>query len=279
MKYLTLNNGLKLPEIGYGTYKTPSGDVCVNGVKTALKTGYRLIDTAAFYQNEASVKEGIIDSEVDRNDIFLTTKLWNSDQGYDNTLRAFDLSMKNLGEDVLDLYLIHWPIAFDYRERWQTTIRETWRAFEKLYKEGRVRAIGVSNFQIRHLKYLLSECEIAPMVDQIELHIGYAEDDVVNFCRDLGIVVEAWAPLARAKAFELPEVQAVAKSSGLTPSQVLIKWCMQKGAVPLPKSITPSRIEENFGAINGALTDVEMGILDSVTAIGRLGSHPDDCKF
>lgn len=279
MQYILLKNGVKMPQIGYGTYKTPSGDVCVQGVKNALNAGYRMVDTAAFYKNEASVKEGIIASNVRRNDIFLTTKLWNTDQGYDNTLRAFDLSMKNLNEDVLDLYLIHWPIAFDYRERWQTTIKETWRAFERLYNEGSVRAIGVSNFQVRHLKYLLSECEIAPMVDQIEMHVGYPENEVLEFCKSQNIVVEAWAPLARAKAFDLPEVQRVSNSSGRTPSQVLVRWCIQKGVVPLPKSVTAERIIENFGATDFVLSAEEMEILDSITDIGRLGSHPDDCKF
>lgn len=279
MLYKTLSNGVKIPEIGFGTYKTPPGELCAESVKTALKAGYRLIDTAAFYGNEASVNQGIIDSGICPNDIFITTKLWNTDQGYDNTLKAFDLSMKNLGRDVLDLYLIHWPVAFDFRERWQSTIKETWRAFEKLYNDGRVRAIGVSNFQIRHLKYLLSVCGTAPMVDQIEIHIGYPESDVVGFCTENGITVEAWAPLAKGRAFGLPELEKVARKTGKTPAQVLIKWCMQKGVIPLPKSVTPSRIYENFDVFDFELAPEDIEILDKINAVGRLGSHPDDCQF
>lgn len=279
MDKVILSNGVEMPAIGYGTYKTPAGEACVEGVRKAIETGYRLVDTAAFYANEESVKEGIIDSRICNSDIFVQTKLWNSDQGYASALKAFEKSLKNLGADRIDAYLIHWPIAFDFRERWQSTIKDTWKAFERLYDEKAVRAIGVCNFQCRHLNYLLGECNVPPMIDQIEMHIGYPEKEVVDFCKKNGIAVEAWAPLARAKAFELKEVREVSESSGATPAQVLIKWCVQKGVVPLPKSVTPERIVENYHALDFILTAAEMAKLDNITEIGRLGSHPDDCKF
>ena len=218
MDYKTLSNGVKIPSIGYGTYKTPAGEVCVDGVRKAVETGYRLIDTAAFYGNEESVKDGVIDSKVCRNDIFITTKLWNDDHGYDNALRAFEKSMKNLGLDYLDLYLIHWPIPLAHRDDWQKTVKETWKAFERLYDEKAIRSIGVSNFQERHLEYLLNNCNVAPMVDQIEIHVGYPETSVVDYCKAKNIAVEAWAPIAKGKAFEIPVVKEVAARHGKTPA-------------------------------------------------------------
>lgn len=279
MNYKTLYNGVKIPEIGYGTYKTPAGDICENGVRTAIETGYRLIDTAAFYGNEKSVKDGIIDSNICRNDIFITTKLWNDDHGYDNTLRAFEKSLKNLGGDYIDLYLIHWPVPLKHRDDWQNDIKDTWRAFERLYDEKAVRAVGVSNFLPHHLDYLLANANVMPMVNQIEIHIGYPETETVNYCKDKGIAVEAWAPIAKAKAFDIPEIKHVAETTGKTPAQVLIRWCIDKGVIPLPKSVTPERIVENFNVSDFTLSEEETRILDGVTDIGRLGSHPDDCRF
>lgn len=279
MDYKTLSNGVKIPSIGYGTYKTPAGEVCVDGVRKAVETGYRLIDTAAFYGNEESVKDGLIDSKVCRNDIFITTKLWNDDHGYDNALRAFEKSMKNLGLDYLDLYLIHWPIPLAHRDDWQKTVKETWKAFERLYDEKAIRSIGVSNFQERHLEYLLNNCNVAPMVDQIEIHVGYPETSVVDYCKAKNIAVEAWAPIANGKAFEIPVVKEVAARHGKTPAQVLIRWCMEKGVIPLPKSVTPSRIEENFDVFDFTLSARDVELLDGITEVGRLGSHPDSCNF
>lgn len=279
MDYKTLSNGVKIPSIGYGTYKTPAGEVCVDGVRKAVEIGYRLIDTAAFYGNEESVKDGIIDSKVCRNDIFITTKLWNDDHGYDNALRAFEKSMQNLGLDYLDLYLIHWPIPLAHRDDWQKTVKETWKAFERLYDEKAIRCIGVSNFQERHLEYLLNNCNVAPMVDQIEIHVGYPETSVVDYCKAKNIAVEAWAPIAKGKAFEIPVVKEVAARHGKTPAQVLIRWCMEKGVIPLPKSVTPSRIEENFDVFGFTLSARDVELLDGITEVGRLGSHPDSCNF
>ncbi len=279
MEYKTLLNGVKIPSIGYGTYKTPAGNTCVEGVKKALEVGYRLIDTASFYGNEKSVKDGIIDSDVCRNDIFVTTKLWNDDQGYDNTLRAFERSLRYLGGDYIDLYLIHWPIPLAHRDDWEKTIKETWKAFERLYDEKAIRSIGVSNFQERHLDFLLNNCNICPMVDQIEMHVGYPEESVVEYCQKRGIVVEAWAPIAKGKAFEIPAVKEVANRHQKTPSEVLIRWCMEKGVIPLPKSVTPTRIEENFDVFDFSLSESDVKLLDGISEIGRLGSHPDSCNF
>lgn len=274
-----LANGVEIPCLGYGTWKTPAGYICKTGIKTALECGYKLIDTATVYGNEHSIGEAIAESGVNREDLFITTKVWNTDQGYDNTLKAFDLSMEKLRLDYLDLYLIHWPIALDYKNRWQTTIKETWQAIEKLYKEGRVRAIGVSNFLERHLNYLMSVAEIKPMVDQIELHVGYIQSETVEFCQKNNIIIEAWSPVCKGKAFELSEVKQISERTGKTGAQVLIRWCLQRGFIPLPKSITPERIIENAKVFDFELTSDEMELLNAVDKIGRLGSHPDFCTF
>ena len=204
MDYKTLSNGVKIPSIGYGTYKTPAGEVCVDGVRKAVETGYRLIDTAAFYGNEESVKDGLIDSKVCRNDIFITTKLWNDDHGYDNALRAFEKSVKNLGLDYLDLYLIHWPIPLAHRDDWQKTVKETWKAFERLYDEKAIRCIGVSNFQERHLEYLLNNCNVAPMVDQIVIHVGYPKRALSITARQKTSRLRRGRPLQRARRLRFP---------------------------------------------------------------------------
>lgn len=274
-----LNNGVKMPPIGYGTYKTPDGAVCVEGVKHALKTGYRLIDTAYFYANERSVKEGIIDSKISHNDIFLTTKLWNTGHGYDNALRAFDVSENNLGKNAVDLFLIHWPVPLAHRDDWTKVLPDTWRALERLYKDGRVRAIGVCNCLPHHLDVIAQSATVLPMVNQIEFHIGYTQNETVEYCKNNNIAVEAWAPLARAKAFDTPEVRKVVCSSGKTAAQVLVRYCIQKGVIPLPKSVNSSRIEENFDVFGFELNSGEMAQLDGITDVGRLGSHPDELKF
>ncbi|MEG1985604.1 MAG: aldo/keto reductase [Clostridia bacterium] len=276
---IKLNNGVEIPRIGYGTWRTPAGEVCKIGVDTAIKAGYRLLDTATVYANEQSVGEAIISNGITREELFVTTKLWNTDQGYDNTLKAFDLSMENLKLDYLDLYLIHWPIAFDFRDRWQTSVFESWRAIERLYLDGRVRAIGVSNFLARHLKYLLNNCKVAPMIDQIEFHIGLQQLETVEYARQNNLVVEAWSPICKAKAFDLPEVRAIMCRTGKTGAQILIRWCLQKGVIPLPKSVTLNRIFENINVFDFELTSNDMLMLDNVTEIGRLGSHPDECLF
>jgi diketogulonate reductase-like aldo/keto reductase len=271
-------NGLGVPCVGYGSWRTPAGEVCVKGVLTALEAGYRHIDTAAAYANEESVGEGIQLSSVLRKEIFLTSKLWNTDQG-NNTRKAFELSLKKLKTDYLDLYLIHWPIAYDFRESYPREMLESWHVLEELYQESLVRAIGVSNFLTHHLELLAKEANIQPMVNQIELHVGYHQQETVDYCKAKNIVLEAWSPICKGTAFELPEVKAVAARHNKTGAQILIRWCLEKGYAPLPKSVTPSRIHENANVFDFTLSSEDIFILDSITKVGRLGSHPDTCAF
>ncbi|HOK82521.1 MAG: aldo/keto reductase [Clostridiales bacterium] len=274
-----LASGAKLPCVGYGTWRTPPGDICVNGVITALQAGYRHIDTAAVYENEESVGEGIIKSGVPREEVFLTSKLWNTDQGKDRALKAFELSLKKLKTGYLDLYLIHWPVAYDYKKTYPKEMIESWHVLETLYKEGRVKAIGVSNFLPHHMEDLLKEAEIAPMVNQIELHPGCVQTEAVDFCRQKGIVLEAWSPLCKARVFDNPTLLRIAAAHGKTPAQVLVRWSLQMGFVPLPKSVTPSRIIENAAVFDFGLTPSEMSEVTAISDVGRLGSHPDRCNF
>ncbi len=274
-----LHNGVKLPCVGYGTWQTPTGKICVDGVVTAVEAGYRHIDTAAIYQNEKSVGEGIRKSGINREDIFVTSKLWNTHHGRDNTLFAFEESLRQLKLSYLDLYLIHWPIAYSYRDTYPRQMLESWHAMEELYRQGQIRAIGVSNFLTSHLTTLKTEQEIMPMVNQIELHIGYHQQETVDYCKKMGIVLEAWSPLCKGRAFGEPLLTQVAQKHNKTPAQVLIRWCLEKGYAPLPKSVTPSRIVENTKVFDFALDKEDMALLDSINSIGRLGSHPDTCAF
>lgn len=277
--YKTLSNGVKMPALGYGTYKSPEGKLCVEGVAAALQTGYRHIDTASFYMNEKSVGEGIRLSGVKRDEIFLVTKVWNDDQGYDNALRSFEESARRLDVDYIDMLLIHWPIAFRYRDEYPEKFLQTWKAFEKLYGQKAVRAIGVCNCLPHHLRTLLKTAEVKPAVNQIELHIGYTQKEAADYSVSEGIAVEAWSPVAKGKALALPEVRALADKYGRTPAQIAIRWCIDKGYVPLPKSVTPERIKENADVFGFSLSADDIAMLDAVSDIGRLGSYPDDCPF
>lgn len=277
----TLSNGVGIPCVGFGTYKTPDGDVCVTGVLTALEAGYRHIDTAEFYFNEEGVGKALAETSLPRKDIFVTTKVWNTHQGFDATLRAFDLSMQKLGLDTLDLYLVHWPITKDFKEDYPARFIDTWRALERLYEEGRVRAIGVCNCLKTHLSVLFDACKVPPMVNQIEYHFGFTDRDqmeAVAFSQANGIVVEGWAPLCRGNAFGHPVLAAVAQKHGKTEAQVLVRFCLEHGVLPLPKSATPSRIIENADVFSFSLDAEDLAALDAVSSIGRLGPHPDEAR-
>ena len=277
----TLSNGVKIPCVGFGTYKTPDGNVCVTGVLTALEAGYRHIDTAEFYFNEEGVGKALAETSLPREDIFVTTKVWNTNQGFDATLRAFDLSMQKLGLDTLDLYLVHWPITKDFKEDYPARFIDTWRALERLYEEGRVRAIGVCNCLKTHLNVLFNACKVPPMVNQIEYHFGFTDRDqmeAVAFSQANGIVVEGWAPLCRGNAFGHPVLAAVAQKHGKTEAQVLVRFCLEHGVLPLPKSATPSRIIENADVFSFSLDAEDLAALDAVSSIGRLGPHPDEAR-
>lgn len=279
---VALANGVTTPCVGFGTYKNTDPAECLSSVREALAAGYRHVDTAQFYFNEENVGKAIRESGLPRNEIFLTTKVWNTSQGYDNTLRAFDESMGKLGLDYLDLYLVHWPVAKDYATDYPSAFTQTWRALEKLYADGKVRAIGVCNCLKEHLNVLFSECKVKPMVNQIEYHFGFSDPDqteAADFSRANGIVVEAWAPLCRGRAFGNPVLKAVAEKYGKTEAQILVRWCLQHETLPLPKTVSPARIRENADVFGFVISDEDMAALDAVDTVGRLGPHPTEARF
>lgn len=279
---VALANGVTIPCVGFGTYKNTDPAECLSSVREALAAGYRHVDTAQFYFNEENVGEAIRESGLPRNGIFLTTKVWNTSQGYDNTLRAFDESMGKLGLDYLDLYLVHWPVAKDYAADYPSAFTQTWRALEKLYADGKVRAIGVCNCLKEHLNVLFGECKVKPMVNQMEYHFGLSDPDqteAADFSRANGIVVEAWAPLCRGRAFGNPVLKAVAEKYGKTKAQILVRWCLQHETLPLPKTVSPARIRENADVFGFVISDEDMAALDAVDTVGRLGPHPTEVRF
>jgi diketogulonate reductase-like aldo/keto reductase len=253
-KRIRLASGVEIPALGLGVWQTARGETTRAAVTHALRFGYRHIDTAAIYGNEADVGAAVRDSGVPRNEVFVTTKLWNSDQGYDRALRAFDKSQKALGLDVVDLYLVHWPL--------EGKRVDSYRALVRLREEGRVRAIGVSNFTARHLEELLASSDVAPDVNQIELSPFLQQREIVDFCRRNGIVLEAYSPLTRGEKLKDARLAAIAESVGKTPAQVLIRWSLQHGFVCLPKSEKPHRIEENGSVFDFELSPAQMETLD-----------------
>ncbi|MDR2177794.1 MAG: aldo/keto reductase [Treponema sp.] len=275
----TLNNGVKIPCIGFGTWQAPDGDVAVSSVKAALKAGYRHIDTAAIYGNEESVGRAIRESGVPREEIFLTTKLWNTEHGYESALRSFEESAKKLGTGYVDLYLIHWPNPAKFRANWQEANAGTWKAFEELYKAGKIRAIGVSNFHERHIEPLLKTASIAPQVNQIRLCPGCTQDAVVNYCRSKNILLEAYSPLGVGKIFNAPEMKAFAEKYSRSVAQVCIRWSLQRGYLPLPKSVNPGRIIENSRVFDFELRPEDVEKIAGLTGIAGLEPDPDSTAF
>ncbi|WP_410642275.1 aldo/keto reductase [Amycolatopsis sp. lyj-346] len=266
---IELNNGVRMPQLGYGVFQVPD-DETATAVKAAIEAGYRSIDTAAVYGNEKGVGQAIAESGIARDELFVTTKLWNAAQGYDSTLEAFDESMRKLGLEQLDLYLIHWPTPA--RDKYL----DTWRAFEKLYTDGRVRAIGVSNFQPTHLERLLDVAEIAPAVNQVELHPYLQQRELREFDAKQGIATEAWSPLAKGGSLlGDPVVAELAVKHSRTPAQIVLRWHLQLGNVVIPKSVTPSRIAENFDLFGFTLTEEEMESLTPLDRGERTGPDPD----
>jgi diketogulonate reductase-like aldo/keto reductase len=275
----TLPNGVKIPCVGFGTWQAPDGDVCVSSVKAAIKAGYRHIDTAAAYGNESSVGAAVKQSGVPRDELFITTKLWNDDRGYEGTLEAFENSMGKLGLEYLDLYLIHWPNPVKFRNNWREANAGAWKAFEELYKAGRVRAIGVSNFHERHIEPLLKTASVAPMANQIRLCPGDIQNDVVEYSRKLNMVVEAYSPLGVGGIFRVPEIKAVAEKYGKTAAQVCIRWSLQMGFLPLPKSVTPSRIMENTDVFGFELADDDVKLIAGLEGCAGRSEDPDTIPF
>ncbi len=268
---LTLNNGHTIPQLGFGVFQVPPDQV-IEPVETALSAGYRLIDTAAAYGNEAGVGKALANSDIPRDELFVTTKLWNSDHGYDNALRAFDESLQKLGLDFVDLYLIHWPMP---SRRDQV---DTWRALEKVYAEGRARSIGVSNFTIHDLNRLRSQATVVPAVNQIELHPRFPQDELRAYHGEHQIATEAWSPIGQGQGLlEDPTVRSVAEAHGKTAAQVVLRWHLQLGNVAIPKSVTPERIRQNLEVTDFELDDGEMAVLTGMSSqegAGRIGPDP-----
>ncbi|WP_409293249.1 aldo/keto reductase [Peribacillus sp. SCS-37] len=256
-----------MPAIGFGVYKVEAGTETVESVTEALGAGYRLIDTAAIYQNEEGVGQAIKNSGIPRESLFITSKVWNEDQGYDQTLSAFDKSLSKLGLEYLDLYLIHWPVSGKYAD--------TWRAMERLYEEGRIKAIGISNFHVHHLENLLAAAKHVPMINQIELHPRLSQKVTRSFCRDKSIAVEAWAPIGKGRLLDESVLVKIGEGYKKTPAQVILRWHLQNGVVPIPKSVTPARIKENIDIFDFTLTEGEMNQIDSLNRDERFGTNPD----
>ncbi|WP_086791655.1 aldo/keto reductase [Streptomyces thermovulgaris] len=265
---VTLNNGVRMPQLGFGVFQVPDAETTA-AVTAALEAGYRSVDTAAIYGNEGGVGKALAASGIARDELFVTTKLWNADQGYDATLKAFDASLSRLGLDYVDLYLIHWPTPA------RDLYRESWRAIEKLVADGLVRTAGVSNFQPAHLRRLLDSASLVPAVNQIELHPGLQQTELRALHAELGIATEAWSPLAQGAVLSDATITGIAERHGKSPAQVVLRWHLQLGTIVIPKSVTPTRIRENIDVFDFSLTDEEMDAIAALDRGLRTGPDPD----
>jgi methylglyoxal/glyoxal reductase len=271
----TLHNGVKMPWFGLGVFKVEEGSEVVSSVKAAIKNGYRSIDTAAIYANETGVGQAIAEAlqetGLTREDLFVTSKVWNADLGYESTIAAYEASLDKLGLEYLDLYLIHWPVKGKYKD--------AWRALETLYKEGRVKAIGVSNFQIHHLEDVMKDAEIKPMVNQVELHPLLSQQDLLSFCQSHSIQLEAWSPLMQGQLLDHPVLSDIASQHGKSIAQVILRWDLQRGIVTIPKSIKEHRIIENANVFDFSLSEEDMSRIDALNENRRVGPDPDNFNF
>ncbi|WP_152403664.1 aldo/keto reductase [Paenibacillus cellulositrophicus] len=270
-----LNNGIEMPWLGLGVFKVEEGSELVEAVKAAVKHGYRSIDTAAVYANETSVGQGIrealADSGLKREDLFVTSKVWNADLGYDSTIAAYETSLKKLSLDYLDLYLIHWPVAGKYKE--------AWRAMEQLYKDGRVKSIGVSNFQVHHLEDLMKDAEIVPVINQVEFHPMLTQKELRDFTKQHNIQLEAWSPLMQGELLNHPLLKELADKYGKSIAQVILRWDLQHGVVTIPKSTKEHRIVENASLFDFELSQEDMDRIDGLNENRRVGPDPDNFDF
>ncbi|MEA1786664.1 aldo/keto reductase [Arenibacter sp. GZD96] len=267
----TLHNGVQMPYFGLGVYLSKDGQEVVNAVRWALEAGYRHVDTAAIYKNEEGVGQGIRESAVPRENIFVVSKVWNTDQGYENTLKAFEASLERLQLDYLDLYLIHWPTKGKYKE--------TWKALEHLYAQKRIRAIGVSNFMQHHLEDLMDSAKITPMVNQMEFHPYLVQQNLIDFCQKHQIQYEAWSPLMQGNIFKVPEIKALAVKYQKNEVQVVLRWDLQKGIVTIPKSAQKERIISNADIFDFELTAEDVSLLEGLDRGQRFGPDPDNFDF
>lgn len=273
-----LSNETTIPCLGFGTWKI-NGQTATTTVRNAIEYGYRHIDTAAVYENETEVGKAIRSTSVPRNELFITSKLWNNNKTAEQARHAFDETMNRLQLDYLDLYLIHWPAVPSVDSNWKQTNREKWGALEKLYTEGRIRAIGVSNFLPHHLEPLLKDADISPMVNQIEVHPGFPQHDAVAFCHDHHILPQAWSPLGNGQVLEIPEVNTIAVKHGKFPAQICLRWCLQNTVLPLSKTVSPKRMKENADIFNFTLDAEDMAVLNTLPPGGGKCLDPDARTF
>ena len=269
-----LNNDMKIPCVGFGTYKAAEGNN-VEILKTAIEAGYRYFDTASFYQTEDFLGQAIRESNLPREDFFLVSKMWKDEMGYQQTKDALEKSLKRLGTDYLDIYLIHWPRPSDLNAEWRDLDVETWKALEDLYKSKKVRAIGVSNFLPHHLNNLLERTSITPMVNQLEFHPGYMQKAAVDFCKQTGIQVEAWSPIGRARVLKEPLLMELAEKYQVSVAQICIRFALQCGVLPLPKSSSGERMHQNLDVFGFDIEENDMYQLMTLPQIGWSGEHPD----
>ncbi len=267
----TLHNGIGIPYVGLGVYQMKDPSETVQAVKSAIETGYLSVDTAAVYGNEESVGQGVKESGANRKDLFITSKVWNSDQGYDTTLKAFETSLKKLNMDYMDLYLIHWPVEGKYKD--------TWKALERLYSEGLVKSIGVSNFHQHHLEDLMSNSNEKPVINQIECHPRLSQEKLKAFCQEENIAVEAWSPIAQGRVLDEPALKQIAEKHGKSSAQVILRWHLQNDVVIIPKSVHANRIKENADLFNFELSSDEMNKINDLNQNERFGPDPDNFDF
>ncbi len=266
-----LSNGVEMPQLGLGVWRMSDGNEVENAVRWAIEAGYKHIDTAKVYENEVGVGQAIRDTGISRDEVFVTTKVWNSDQGYDSTLRAYDKSMELLGFEYADLYLVHWPVKGKYKE--------SWRALETLYNEGRVKAIGVSNFLVHHLQDVLDGASIVPMVNQVEFHPRLQQPELQAFCQANGVQLEAWSPIMKGRVVDIPELIEIGSRHGKNAVHVTLRWLYQKGIVAIPKSSRQERIVSNVQIFDFELSDDEMNTIDNLDQHTRVGPDPDNFDF
>lgn len=269
-----LNNGVKIPCLGYGTYKAANNE-SADIIAMAIEAGYRFFDTASFYETESFLAEAIARSGLKREEFFITSKVWKSEMGYEQTLHAFSRTLNNLSTDYLDLYLIHWPRYELKTDTWKQVCIDTWKALEKLYKDGKVKAIGLSNFLPHHIDLILENCEIKPMVNQLEFHPGYTQEAAVNYCKQHNILVQAWSPLGRMRVMNHPLIIELSKKYNVSPARICLRYALQKGINSIPKSSSMERMKDNQNIFNFEITLEDMHRLDTLPQTGWSGEHPD----
>lgn len=270
----TLSNGVRIPAVAFGTYKAADGK-SAEVIELAIKAGYRYFDTASFYGTESYLAEAIEKSGIPRNEFFITSKAWKDEMGYKNVKKAFEKTLQNLKTDYLDMYLIHWPKPEPDYAQWKELDMETWRAMEELYEEGKVRSIGLSNFLPHHMKNILDNCKIKPMANQIEYHPGYSQEAAVRYCQERDILVQAWSPIGRRRVLEEPLVKELAEKYGVTSAQICLRFAVQRGIVPLPKSSSMERMCQNMNIFSFEMEEEDIWRLATMPQSGWSGEHPD----